>query len=90
MKSVGTIISEVKKLEGFDVHLICDELQKPFRSNKRLDFDFNYKRAASNKMTVSCWSRQRMPEDVEVVVLDADGNPMHGRTTLNTVRQTYV
>jgi hypothetical protein len=29
-------------------------------------------------------------EGIDVVVFDAEGNQMHGRTTLNTVRRTYA
>ena len=87
---VGLIKNKVKKVEGFDVQILDEEIQRPYRSDKLLDFNFDYKRAASAKLTVSQWSRQRMPESTDILVLDGEGEPVHGRTTLNSVRQTYL
>ena len=77
---IGTIANKVKELEGFEIEILDEG---------NVEFSFDYKRAAPAKLTVSQWARQRMPDDVEVVVYDACGRGVHGRTTLNTVRQTY-
>lgn len=86
---VKKIADKVRAVEGFDIEILDEDIQRPFRSDKRLDFSYDYKRAASAKMTVSQWSKQRMPEGVDVTVFNGEGEPVHGRTTLNSVRRTY-
>lgn len=89
MKSIQTIKEEVRNVEGFDIDIMDGDIGQPYRPNKKLNFQFDYKRAAPSKLTVSKWISQRMPEDVRVVVFDNNGQQVHGRTTLNTVRSTY-
>jgi len=70
------VVKKVRGVEGFDVKI-----------NGSVG-DYGYKRAAPKNLTVSQWSKQRMPDN-DVAVLDADGNEMHGRTQLSTVRRSY-
>jgi hypothetical protein len=86
--TVGDVTRRVQTVEGFDVSL--RKGGNKVRCDKWLDVDYDYKRAASNKMTVSQWKRNRLClEDVEVEVLDNNGEPVHGRKTLRTVRDGY-
>lgn len=79
----------IMDLEGFNVELLDSEIGKPFKSDKLVGFNFDYKRAAPSNWTVSRWSKTRIPEGAEVVVYNQNGQPVHGRTTLSTVRQSY-
>jgi len=90
MKKVSTIVEQVRNVEGFNIKILDGEIQKPYCPNKKVDFSYDYKRAASSKMTVSQWSQQRMPDEVGVEVVNAEGKTVHGRTQLNTVRQSYA
>jgi len=89
-KKVSAIMEQVRNVEGFNIKILDGDIQKPYCSNKKVDFSYDYKRAASATMTVSQWSRQRMPDEVGVEVFNAEGEVVHGRTQLNTVRQSYA
>lgn len=86
---VGTIAEQVQKVEGFKIKILDEDVMRPLRADQVVDFDYDYKRAAPAKLTVSQWSRQRIPNGC-VKVFKADGKEVHGRTTLNTVRQSYA
>lgn len=87
--SVRSITKAVRSIEGFDVQLLDEDIMQPFRSDKKLDLSYDYRRAAPSNLTVSQWSRKRIP-GVKVKVFDFDGNEVHGRTQLNTVRNSYA
>lgn len=71
-------VKKVREIEGFDVDL--NGWDAP---------EFDYKRAAPSKLTVSQWVRKRCGEDQCVSVFDGDGHEVHGRTQLSTVRRSY-
>jgi len=86
---ISNIMEQIRTVEGFDVQLLDADVQRPFNAKKKVDFSYDYKRAAPSKLTVSQWVRQRVPEGVNAKVYNSDGNEVHGRTTLNTVRRSY-
>jgi len=82
---VSEFVRQVKDVEGFDIDV-------SYRSDKKVDSTYGYSRKAMNKMTVSQWCKQRLPEDLAdtCIVLKADGSSVHGRTQLSTVRNSYL
>ena len=89
MANVKQIKNRVKKIEGFDV-LLLNENRRSFRSDKILDFNYNYKKAASSATTARQWINRRIPNWVDAAILDGDGNVVHGKTHLGTVRRSYA
>lgn len=54
--------------------------------------DYNYANAASAASSISDWLKTRVTPKLathEVVVINGDGLPPHGRTSLDKVRKSY-
>jgi len=91
MVRVDYLEGQIREVEGFDV-----AIQWPDGSNVRGDFErarsYRYERAARDSWTVAEWIRERFHHrnpQFDVSVLDNSGNPVSGRHTLGTVRETY-
>ena len=81
MPSVRQVEKRIEEVEGF---------QGTDPARRRID-DYSYARAANKAWTVAKWRKSRFTlsyEDFGVEVLDGDGNPVHGKTLLSTVRDT--
>ncbi len=78
-------------VEGFDVRIMKDG--RDARSDGPIDGAYKFERQAKNDMTVIGWKTGRFKQlsfpNLDVEVLDADGNPAHGATKLGTVRDSY-
>jgi type I restriction enzyme M protein len=84
IKNLGLTISEV---EGFHVRFIGDaDVER-----KRVG-EYPYVNAANKGWTVARWRATRFEPnypEYRVEVLDGDGQPVHGKTLLSTVRESY-
>ena len=77
-------------VEGFKVRVLEGGIDKRGDSEEARSYTFT--RASQDSRTVSQWIDERFKETnphLGIVVLDGDGNPVHGRTTLGNVRETY-
>ena len=89
MPSVRQVEKRIEEVEGFQVRFLSPDGTDP--SRRRVD-DYRYVNAANKALTVAKWRKARFTrsyEDFGVEVLDGDGNPVHGKTLLSTVRDTY-
>lgn len=92
MPTVKRLEERIARIEGFQVAFLHPG-GGDVRGDRFLDASYpDDQRAASGSMTVSDWRRVRFASrfaGFEVAVLDAAGNPTHGRMLLATVRETY-
>jgi type I restriction enzyme M protein len=89
MPSVRQVEKRIEEVEGLQVRFLSPDGTDP--SRRRVD-DYRYVNAANKALTVAKWRKSRFTrsyEDFGVEVLDGDGNPVHGKTLLSTVRDTY-
>jgi type I restriction enzyme M protein len=89
MPSVRQVEKRIEEVEGFQVRFLSPDGTDP--SRRRVD-DYRYVNAANKALTVAKWRKSRFTrsyDDFGVEVLDGDGNPVHGKTLLSTVRDTY-
>lgn len=80
----------VREVEGFEIAIYNGNVE--LKGSANVDVKYDYMRAAPKNLTVSKWISQRLDlsdSNLSVVVLDGDGYPVHGRTKLNTVRNSY-
>ena len=91
MIRVDTLERRIRQLEGLNVRVLW-----PDGTDVRSDYvgakSYRFIRAARDGWTVARWIRERFKHsnpqfDVEVIV--GNGNPVHGRTSLRTVRNWY-
>lgn len=91
MIRVDTLERKIRQVEGFNVRVLW-----PDGTDVRSDYvgakSYRCIRAARDSWTVARWIRERFKHsnpqfDVEVV--DGNGNPVSGRTSLRTVRKWY-
>ncbi len=88
MPSVRQVEKRIEEVEGFRVRFLSPEGTDPAR--RRID-DYSYARAANKAWTVAKWRKSRFTQSYTafgVEVLDGDGNPVHGKTLLSTMRDT--
>ena len=88
MPSVRQVEKRIEEVEGFRVRFLSPEGTDPAR--RRID-DYSYARAANKAWTVAKWRKSRFTPSYTafgVEVLDGDGNPVHGKTLLSTMRDT--
>lgn len=91
MSTVGNVERKIRRVEGFDVHIL-HLAGADVRADRQGLPQYSYHRAADNDITVETWKAHRFRPsypgfDVEVV--DARGNSVQGNTKLGTVRATY-
>lgn len=92
MPKVGRVELRICQVEGFLV-----KIRHLDGANVRSDRSglptWPYERAAKDPWTVTDWKRERFAPTYPgfiADVVDADGNPVHGLTLLENVRDTYV
>lgn len=92
MPTIDTVEEKIKNFEGFKVkflYLDGSDVRGDLRDIPQYN-GYSYK--AADTMTVTAWIERRFKSSYpgfRVAVLDADDNPVHGRTKLSTVRATY-
>jgi hypothetical protein len=90
--TVKAVEQRISNLEGFDVVILHQDGRDVRGDRERLP-QYGYERAMKNSSNVKEWKRSRFQNvypGFEVVVLDATGQTVHGRTLLGTVRDTYL
>ena len=88
MPSVRQVEKRIEEVEGFRVRFLSPEGTDLAR--RHID-DYSYARAANKAWTVAKWRKSRFTPSYTafgVEVLDGDGNPVHGKTLLSTMRDT--
>jgi hypothetical protein len=88
---IGTLEMKIARVEGFQVRVLWDN--RNVRSDREGMPPWPYEIAARDAWTVARWKQDRFVScypGFDVEVLDGDGNVVeHGRTLLETVRDTY-
>ena len=89
MIRVDTLERRIRQVEGFKVRVLW-----PDGTDVRSDYvggkSYRSIRAARDNWTVARWIRDRFKRSnpqFDVEVIDSNGNPVHGRTFLRTVRK---
>jgi type I restriction enzyme M protein len=87
-RSTTTVAEEIFAVEGFQVQFL------PMNAEPGSYVDpYEYERAATSGWTVKKWRETRFRPtypDYDVEVLNPDGDPVHGKTLLSTLRDSYV
>jgi hypothetical protein len=96
MATVRHVERRIRAVEGFEVHLRYAEpgrhVGKDVRGDRENVHAYPYSVGARNEWTVAAWLEKRLEytyPGFTAVVLDGRGDPVHGRTTLATVRASY-
>ena len=91
MIRVDTLERKIRQVEGFNVRVLW-----PDGNDVRSDYvggkSYRCIRAARDSWTVARWKRDRFKRSnpqFDVEVIDGNGNPVQGRTSLRTVREWY-
>ncbi|MBS2940186.1 hypothetical protein KDN32_20815 [Nocardioides sp. J2M5] len=88
---MDSIESRIEQIEGFRVRILRNGADA--YGNLELPVHYrSYERKANDSATVHEWKQARFrPTFVgfDVEVLDGYGRPVHGSTSLRTVRQSY-
>ena len=90
MRATKNIAEDICAIEGFEVVFTSPDGADV--SNRRVD-DYPYQRAARATWTVSQWKQERFAAtypDFGVDVFDPEGNLVHGKTLLSSLRQRYI
>ena len=93
MATIEDVEDKIRKVEGFDVRFMYDG--KDVRGDKKDVPEYKFERKADDDSNVRQWIENRFKAvynslEYEVKVLDGDGKPVHGRTTLENVRKSYL
>lgn len=71
-----------------------EEVRIVIRGDRRADFpDYDYDRKAAGNSSIADWLDQRIKPligDHHVVVIDGTGALPHGRTRMDTLRESYI
>ena len=91
MSTVATVEREIRRVEGFEVHVLHPD-GRDVRGDRRRMPSYPFERKASGTATVADWRRTRFHHrypGFAVVVLDGNGDIASGATTLKTLRASY-
>ena len=91
MPKVKNIEKKVWDIEGFSIRMKANG--KDIRSDRSGLPQYQSGKASRNNWTVAKWKQEKFNSQypgLEVDVLDGDGNVVDGRTTLATVRDSYI
>ena len=92
MQSTESVSEAIRELEGFDVRFVATGVDDRDLGRGRVEA-YPFINAANRTWTVARWRAKRfdrMYPDFKVEVLDGDGSPVHGKTLLATVRNSYL
>lgn len=72
-----------------------EEIRIVIRAKESQQFDsYSYSRKAATTVSATDWYNTRLKpllgNDVDAVIIDGHGNIPHGRTKLDTIRNSYV
>jgi len=71
-----------------------EEVRVIIRSDKNKEFkSYNYTRKAATNTSITEWYNTRLKPilgDYDADVIDGNGNNPHGRTNIETVRNSYI
>lgn len=71
-----------------------EEIRVVIRNNKTTQYSsYNYTRKAASNTSITDWYMTRLKPIIgedEAVVIDGNGNTPHGRTNIETVRNSYI
>ncbi|HTU80992.1 MAG TPA: hypothetical protein VMF61_02625 [Candidatus Acidoferrales bacterium] len=88
---IGTLEMKIARVEGFRVRVLAGD--RDLRSDREGMPPWPYEKAARDAWTVAKWKQERFVScypGFDVEVFDGDGNAVeHGRTLLETVRDSY-
>jgi len=94
--TVKNVQRHIRRVEGFDVHLVYEgpgpTSGRDVRDDRTGIPTYPYVRAAADKLTVGAWIERRFKATFpgfDAVVLDASGHVVNSRTKLATVRRSY-
>jgi hypothetical protein len=90
MSTVGTVERQIRRVEGFDVHILHPD-GRDLGDRRRVP-SYPFERKASGTASVNDWRRTRFHvlfPGFDVVVLDGSGDIVHGATKLKTLRSSY-
>ena len=90
MPKVKNVEKRIWDVDGFDV--IIKNYGKDLRGDQQGLKQYEGDRASRNSWTVAEWKKKKFEPQypgLEVEVLDGNGNPVDGRKTLGTVRDSY-
>ena len=77
---MASVAKQIREVEGFKVRFPGAKPSK-----------YQFARAASGRLTVSQWREKRIAENTDdVIVINKAGFEVHGRTLLQTVRDSYL
>ena len=89
MKSTKTVAEQIASIEGFEIEF--RSVDGSDVSSRRVE-DYPYQRAARGEWSVSRWKQDRFAAtypDFAVAVLGPDGEEVHGKTLLSTLRARF-
>jgi hypothetical protein len=71
-----------------------EEIRVVIRSNKATQYsNYNYSRKAASNTSITDWHLTRLKPIIgedEATIIDGNGNIPHGRTNIETVRNSYI
>lgn len=89
---IGTLEMKIARIEGFRVRVTTSD-NRDIRSDREGMPPWPYEKAARDAWTVAKWKQERFVScypGFDVDIFDGDGNLVeHGRTLLETVRESY-
>jgi hypothetical protein len=92
MATIKQVEARIFNVEGFEVRLLHGRDARDVRSDKANVKQYGYERALSGSKSVKDWRDGRFAAQFPgftVQVLMADSKPAHGRSRLDTVRNSY-
>lgn len=91
MATTKGVVDQIWEVEGFEVSFLALKGDDRKIARRRVE-DYPYTNAANRTWTAAKWRAMRFEPnypDFGVDVLDGDGKPVHGKTLLTTVRDSY-
>lgn len=71
-----------------------EEIRVVIRNNKATQYsNYNYTRKAASNTSITDWYLTRLKPIIgedEATIIDGNGNTPHGRTNIETVRNSYI
>lgn len=91
MSTVRNVERQIRRAEGFDVHILHPD-GRDVRGDRENLPTYPFTKQAAGTASVADWKRSRFTmryPGFDVEVIDARGEHVHGATLLRTVRATY-
>lgn len=91
-KSVQSVSDTIGEVEGFVVRFVIPGEDERHVGHRRVE-EYPFVKAANKSWTVAQWRAKRFQPhypEFEVEVINGEGSPVHGKTLLTTVRNSYA